>query len=235
MKMDNVLFAVAGLLLGAIVGFMFANSVNRNAMQPVAAQVGNSNSASGNPALPADHPPIGAGGGDPASGGMQPQVQQALDKAKNEPQNFDAQVEAASMYAQIGQSEKALPFLEAAAKLNPTDTTSQIDLGNAFFDSNKFEDAEKWYTKALEKDPKNVNVRTDLGLTFYLRTPKQIDRAIEEYKKSLAINPDHEITLQNLALAYDETGKKDELAKTIEQLKKVNPDNPAVKKYEGKN
>ncbi|MBV9216754.1 MAG: hypothetical protein JO053_11310, partial [Acidobacteria bacterium] len=60
-----------------------------------------------------------------------------------------------------------------------------------------------------------------------------LDRAIQEYKASLAINPDHELTLQDLAAAYKAAGNKEELAKTVAHLKQVNPKNEAIAKYEG--
>ena len=141
---------------------------------------------------------------------------------------------AADLYYQIQRFDEAAKFYEAAAKLKPSDAEPMIKAGNAYFDSEKYEQAEKWYTQALQKDPKNINVRTDLGLTFFLRSPRNIDRAIKEYKISLSMNPEHEITLQNLALAFSENGDKASLEATLEQLKKVNPDNPVIKKSESK-
>ena len=85
----------------------------------------------------------------------------------------------------------------------------------------------------MQKDPKNVNVRTDLGLTFFLRSPRDIDMAIKQYKISLSIDPNHETTLQNLALAYDEKGDKENFLSAIENLKKINPNNPILKKTDG--
>ena len=105
-----------------------------------------------------------------------------------------------------------------------------IKAGNAYFDAEKFEQAEKWYEVALQKEPKNIDVRTDLGLTFFLRTPREVDRAIKEYKTSLGIDPDHEITLQNLALAYTEKGDKENFKATFDRLKQVNPNNPVITK-----
>ena len=75
MKKENIMFAIIGLLVGLIVGFMFANNINRSAINqmPVASTTGatSSNSQSGNPALPADHPPIGtSSGGDSNAGGV---------------------------------------------------------------------------------------------------------------------------------------------------------------------
>ncbi|MEP6787029.1 MAG: tetratricopeptide repeat protein [Acidobacteriota bacterium] len=232
MKKDNVMFGVLGLLVGLIVGFMFANSVNRSAASPSASSTAAAPIATGNnPALPPDHPPLGtSSGSDAPQGASQPQVTAAIDKAKAEPQNFEAQMTAADLYYQIQRFEEAAKFYEAANKLKPADSESMIKAGNAYFDGEKYDQAEKWYLRALEKEPKNINVRTDLGLTFFLRSPRDIDHAVKEYKTSLAIDPNHEITLQNLALAYSENGDKEALRDTIEKLKKVNPNNPAIAK-----
>ena len=136
---------------------------------------------------------------------------------------------AADLYYQIQRFDDARKFYEAANKLKPADAEPLVKLGNVNFDLKKFEEAEKWYNAALKKDPKQVSVRTDYGLTFFLRTPPDVDRAISEYQTSLGIDPNHEITLQNLVVAYREKGDVENARKTLERLAKVNPDNPAVK------
>ncbi len=230
------MFGVFGLIVGLVIGFMGANSLNRSQggqITPAAAPGSTGSTAAGNPNLPADHPPIGTSGADqPASGAPLPQVTAAIDKAKQQPQSYEAQMTAADLYYQIQRFEDAAKFYEIAAKLKPGESEPVIKAGNAYFDGEKYEQAEKWYMQALQKDPKDINVRTDLGLTFFLRTPRDIDRAIKEYKTSLEADPNHEITLQNLALAYTENGDKESLVKTLERLKKVNPNNPVVKKAE---
>src|SRR4029079_18855879 len=50
MNRENLLFAIIGLLLVFIVGFMFASSMSQRATQ----------TASASQSLPADHPPIGS-------------------------------------------------------------------------------------------------------------------------------------------------------------------------------
>jgi tetratricopeptide (TPR) repeat protein len=165
---------------------------------------------------------------------MDPKVSSAIEKARSDPKNFEAQMTAADLYYQIQRYDEAVKFYETASSLKPADTEPMIKAGNAYFDSDKFEDAEKWYLRVLDKDPKNIGVRTDLGLTFYLRTPRDVDRAIKEYKASLAINPDHEVTLQNLALAYRDKGDTENQRATIEKLKKINPKNELVTNPNGK-
>lgn len=239
MKKDNLMFGVFGLIVGLVIGFVFANSVNRTAAVatpsgPVPGSTGTS--LSGNPALPPDHPPLGTSSGDMGNtpGEIVPQVAAAIEKAKNEPKNFEAQMTAADLYYQIQRYDEAAQFYEAATKLKPADPEPMIKLGNSLFDAEKFVEAEPWYTKALEKEPKNINVRTDLGLTFYLRQPRDVDRAITEYKAALVIDPEHEITLQNLTLAYNEKGDTANYDQTLNKLKQVNPQNPIVLKSEGK-
>jgi tetratricopeptide (TPR) repeat protein len=248
MKKDNVMFGVIGLLVGLIVGFIVTNSMNRSALSaaPLPTTTAGALDANANTSqLPPNHPPIGSNGGDAnaaggAGGGPLPQVQAAIDKAKQSPQDYEAQMTAADMYYQIRRFDEAATYYEAAVKIKPGDKEALVKLGDAYFDSaetaseagdqttanTKFPIAEKWYTEALAKDPKDVSVRTDLGLTFFLRQPRDIDRAIKEYKASLAIDPKHEVTLQNLAIAYREQGNMAEYQKTADLLKSVDPKNP---------
>jgi len=99
MTKDNILFSIIGVLLGFIIGFMFANNANQQAIRPRAAQA---STAQGN--LPADHPQIPSNAvkdqADSQQGAM-PQVQAAIDKARNEPDNFEAQKQAGMMFYQI--------------------------------------------------------------------------------------------------------------------------------------
>ncbi len=231
MNKESIMFGVAGLFVGSIIGFFGANSLNRSAAGQSTAAAPSTMAASGNPGnLPPDHPPIGATSGDQTQSGPLPQITEAIEKARAEPQNYEAQMTAADLYYQIQRFDDAAKLYDIAVKLKPAETEPLIKAGNAYFDGEKYEQAEKFYLQALQKNPKDINVRTDLGLTFFLRAPRDIDRAIKEYKTSLAIDPNHEITLQNLALAYTENGDKENLVKTLENLKKVNPNNPVILK-----
>ncbi len=231
MRKENIMFGVFGLILGLVVGFVFANSVNKTVpcSSPAMANV----AGPANPAIPPDHPPLGGQTGDATQTAPIPQVMESIDKAKQQPQNYEAQMTAADLYYQIQRFEDAANLYEAANKLKPNEAEPMIKAGNAHFDAEKYEVAEKWYLMALEKEPRNINVRTDLGLTYFLRTPRDVDRAIKEYNVTLGIDPQHEITLQNLALAYSEKNDRENLKATVEKLKKVNPQNPAVTRLEG--
>jgi tetratricopeptide (TPR) repeat protein len=224
MTKDKIIFGVIGLAIGLVVGFLFANNVNRTST--LSNDTSGSNVASGsNTFLPPDHPPIGQTDSG-AEGRALPEVTAAIEKARNAPQDFEAQMTAGDLYYQIQRLDEAIEFYEKANQLRPDDNEPLIKLGNTYFDAKRYEDAERTYAAVLKRTPNDVNVRTDLGLTFFLRNPRDLDRAIKEYVAALAIEPEHEITLQNLAVAYKEKGDVQNLRQTMDRLGRVNPSNP---------
>lgn len=222
MNKENILFGMVGLLLGLIVGFMFANSVNQSAVTPAVAGGAMTQNAN----LPAGHPQIPAG----QQADSMPEIQAAVEQAKKEPDSFDAQIKAAELYYGVERYDSAIEYLERANKLKPDDYVTLVNLANAYFDSGKYKEAEKWYTTALGKQADDVNVRTDLGLTFMFRESPDYDRAIQEFQRSLQINPNHSQTLQNLTVAYTKKGDAEKAKSTLAQLESVNPGNSALPK-----
>ena len=73
-----------------------------------------------------------------------------------------------------------------------------MQLGNLYFDAERFDDAVKWYEEALTIDPQNVNASTDLGIAYYYTN--QPDRALAQFDRSLAIDPKHSKTLLNIGI-----------------------------------
>lgn len=219
MSKENVLFVIIGLLGGLIIGFVFANSVNQRAV-PIAGQ------AAPNAAFPAGHPEVP---GQP-TGGTQPEIQAAIDQARNEPNNFEAQIKAAEFYYQIQRFDGALEFLKRANELKPESRDVIVNLANAYFDSGKYEEAEKWYTTALAKKADDINVRTDLGLTYIFREKPDYDRAIEEFQQSLKLEPNHPQTLQNLTIAYTKKGDSTNANQTLSKLEAFDPTNQSLSK-----
>lgn len=230
MKKETLLPALIGLAAGLVVGFITANSLNKTGYEGATSPI--SERGIDGQTMPANHPAIGTSAGQ-TTGGALPQVTEAIEKAKNEPNNFEAQMTAGDLYYQIQRFEDAANFYEAASKLRPADIEPVTKLGNSLFESEKYAEAEKQYLKVLAKEPKNINVRTDLGLTFFLREPPDLDRAIKEYNTTLETDPVNEIALQNLTLAYRKAGEAANANSTIERLKKVNPANPLIAKSEG--
>ncbi len=88
--------------------------------------------------------------------------------------------------------------LTAAAEQRPQDAAVRVELGNLYFDAERYPDAVRWYQAALDLDPRNVNASTDLAVSFYYMN--QPDRALEQFQKSLTIDPRHTKTLLNMGI-----------------------------------
>lgn len=220
---ENILFCLVGLFAGLLVGFMFANSVNQG-QQTTAATTSAASSMPGAGNMPAGHPPTGA------NGGSSEEVQAAIEKARGEPDNFEAQIKAAEMFYQIQRFEGAIEFLKQAAKIKPDDYTTLVNLGNAYFDSSKFDEAEKTYAEALVKKPDDVDVRTDLGLSFAFRPQPDYERAIKEFETVLAKDPKHTLALQNLVVAHTKKGDAAGANAALARLEAADAKNSAIAK-----
>ena len=222
MNKQNLLFIIIGLLAGFIGGFVLANSLNRSAgLQNSTAQI----PVSGAPSNPQTQ---SVSIKENQGGAMIPEIAATLEKADKEPNNFNAQIQAGQMYARIQNTEKANEFLQKAVAAHQDIFQDLATLGNGFFDLKNYEEAEKWYSKALEKNPDDVDVRTDLGSSFMERANPDIDRAIREYQTSLAKNPNHENTLFNLALALTRKGDSAGAQEALARLEKTNPASPLI-------
>ncbi len=227
MSKENILFVIIGLLAGLIIGFMFANSVNQRSVvgsSAPGAPVSNTSLPPGHPEIPPDQ------GTSPQSMAAVPEVQAAIEKARSEPENFEAQMKAAELYNQIQRFDGAVEFLTRANQLKPNDYDVIVQLGNSNFDADKYDEAEKWYTQALTRKADDVDVRTDLGLTFIFRQPPNYDRAIQEFKRSLEVDPNHVQTLQNLTVAYTKKRDGANAKLTLAKLESLDPTNSAIQK-----
>jgi tetratricopeptide (TPR) repeat protein len=88
--------------------------------------------------------------------------------------------------------------LKAAADRQPSDPAPRAQLGNLYFDAERYDDAIKWYGDALKLSPNDVNVSTDLGVCYYYTN--QPDKALEQFDRSLKLDPKHAKTLLNVGV-----------------------------------
>src|SRR5919109_3185539 len=63
--------------------------------------------------------------------------------------------------------ESRVQALENVIRSDPKNATARVQLGDAYFDAERYPDAIKWYEDALRVDPKNVDASTDLGISYY--------------------------------------------------------------------
>jgi tetratricopeptide (TPR) repeat protein len=181
---ENFLFAIIGVLLGFIVGFMLHGVMSQRDAERTAAATQQRQQ------LPADHPPIDNAGGADQQQSMQ-QVQETIARARSNPKDFDAQIMAARLEFQIGQFEEAIKFLLAANQIKPDDYDVLLWLGAANLEANHLDAAEKWYKAAQVKNSKDISVAASLAFISLQRGDvKSAERAIANLERLSPDSPD---------------------------------------------
>jgi cytochrome c-type biogenesis protein CcmH/NrfG len=102
--------------------------------------------------------------------------------------------------------EGKVQSLQTIIKSDPKNVGAYVQLGNAYFDAERYADAIKWYEESIKLDPKNPDASTDLGVSYYYSG--RTDEALKQFEYSLKLNPKHAKTLFNkgIVLAF---GKRD--------------------------
>jgi cytochrome c-type biogenesis protein CcmH/NrfG len=172
MKAESIVFAVAGMCFGVILGWVIASQQAGGRPVPVA-----------------------------AAQATAPAATQGTGNTRQPPPLDDAKVQG----------------LATILKSDPKNAGAALQLANTYFDAERYTDAIKWYEQALQLKPDDPDASTDLGVSYYYTG--QADRALQQFDKSLKLNPKHTKTMlnQGIVLAF---GKRD-LAAAAEAWKKV--------------
>jgi tetratricopeptide (TPR) repeat protein len=94
--------------------------------------------------------------------------------------------------------ETQVSALKSVAEREPRNASPRAALGNLYFDAERYEDAIKWYTEALKLSPSDIDVSTDLGVSFYYTN--RPDEALTQFGVSLRLDPKHAKTLLNMGI-----------------------------------
>ena len=119
--------------------------------------------------------------------------QRDLEAARNEAEKWQAQAEMPPVL-----DEAQVTALRNIAEKDPANVQSRVQLGNMYFDAERYQDAIQWYEAALKLNPNDADVSTDLGVCFYYTN--QADRAVLQMEESLRISPRHLKTMLNLGI-----------------------------------
>ena len=121
--------------------------------------------------------------------------------------------------------EARVQSLMTVIKNDPKNAGAAVQLGNTYFDAERYADAIKWYEEGLRLDPASADASTDLGVSYYYSG--QTDRALQRFEESLKLDPGHTKTLLNkgIVLAF---GKEDLAGAQAawKQVVELAPDSP---------
>jgi len=160
----------------------------------------------GSQSLAPPAPPVAATQPSPATGGMSGTGEQmpTLDQMK------------------VMADKKAEPLLEKL-KADPKNSDLLIQIAKIYRSTHQFKQAAVYYGKALELDPKNVPVRTEMASCMYY--DGDTDGAISQLQQALQYSPKDANSLFNLGMIKWH-GKQDNkgAVEAWQQLLKSNPE-----------
>ena len=227
MEKKTLLLVIVAALGGLIGGFLLANSMNRSEMNALRSQA----------VAPAANSPQATKANDDT---LSPEeIKAKIDEADQNADNFAFQKNLGVglyRYAAMKQDEKIMVeaerILTRAAKLDAKDFDVLVALGNSEFDlgffkkeNAGFERARATYIKALEVKPNDLDVQTDLGLTYFLSEPADNAKAAMTLEKVIAADPKHSRSMQFLVQSYTKLGRIADAEKMLARLKEIEPKN----------
>jgi tetratricopeptide (TPR) repeat protein len=223
MDKNGILLSVVTLLVGFIGGFFLANSLNRAELSASRANIQPSpNTATEKQSQEPSLSPA--------------EIKAKVDQADANPTDFKFQKDLgiglyryASMKQDVAALDDVARILERAASIEPKDADVLTNLGNAYFDIGfakkdmaNFEKARELYKRSLAlKDDEEV--RTDLGVSYYVQPQPDYAKAAAELQKVVQANPRHRRSMHFLAQVYTDQGKFAEAEKIVMKLKEISP------------
>ena len=116
---------------------------------------------------------------------------------------------------------EAIPFYEKVIAKNPKSYKLYNNIGDIYFNQEKFEDAEKAYKKILEYYPKDFNA---LAFSGEIKFKKQnFEEALKYYLRAHEIKPDNLELNFHMGICYAYTGQFEKAEKHFKHDLSINP------------
>lgn len=229
MNKNKYLVGLIGLAVGFAISFFLTTNYNKN-----------------NPSMAAVQPLPGmaAGAGAPSAGNQQAMmgnVAATIEKAKNNPKDFTAQIDAAKVYSQIDRAGDAVEYLKKAYTIDPKKFSKEGDpelqgalvyVSQYYMEQQNYPEAEIWLRRSAEIEPDQSTLYVAIADTLIQRQPPEPDKAIQELQRALKADPNSAHALGHMVEAY--ALKKDARAAedALNRLKQADSSNQRIASLE---
>lgn len=166
---------------------------------------------------------------------MMAAVRSIIEKAKNNPRDFEAQVAAASAFDQIGRAAETVDYLKKAYEIDPQEAARQQIpefIAEWSLKERKYDDAETWFRTALQHDPSNPDILRELGTTFLEREPPDVDKGIQYIQSALKAKPNDSHTLLHLVQAHLMRRDAEQADAALRRMKEIDPTDQNIRTLE---
>ncbi|MDD5449446.1 MAG: tetratricopeptide repeat protein [Candidatus Omnitrophica bacterium] len=116
-------------------------------------------------------------------------------------------------------------FYERTLKYAPRSTNVLINLGTAYDNMGRKEEAIAMFKKAIEINPDQAAAYNNLGIVY--NKMERMEKSVAMFNKALELNPNDAKIYSNLGSAYDKMGKKEEAVAMFKKAMEINPDQPS--------
>ena len=123
--------------------------------------------------------------------------------------------------AREGHTGAAIGYFQEALKLSPDHVIALDNLGGAYRQQKRWDDARKTYERALEINSNDPEANYGLGMVFAQND--DTERAFDSLRKALELRPVYPEALNNLGILYLRTHRRDEAVATFEQCIRAAP------------
>jgi tetratricopeptide (TPR) repeat protein len=120
-----------------------------------------------------------------------------------------------------GHTAEAIPYFQEALRLNPDHAIALDNLGNAYRQQKRWDDARKVLERAVKVSPQDPEANYSLGMVFAQLDDS--DRAYEYLQRALKFRPGYPEALNNLGVLYLRTRRRNEAVASFEECIRVAP------------
>jgi len=176
MRADSIVFAVAGVLFGVIVGWVLGSQQARTTVPaaPVAqATAQGAAQQPGSQAIPLD----------------QERVRALESVAQQNPRDAQPRMQLGNMYFDAEQYPQAISWYEQAFALDAKDPNLSTDLGVAYYYTNQPDRSIKQFEHSLSVDPKHTKTLLNMGIVRAFGK-QDLQGAAQAWEQVVAIAPD---------------------------------------------
>jgi tetratricopeptide (TPR) repeat protein len=169
LKSESIVFAVAGMCFGVILGWVIGTQ-QADGRAPVAATPSAQQQQQG--------PVLDEG-----------RVQALTTIVESDPKNASAHVQLANVYFDAERWEDAIQWYERALVLDPNNADVSTDLGVSYYYTNRPDQALAHFERSLKIDPKHTKTLLNKGIVLAFGK-QDLRAAAEEWKKVVELAPD---------------------------------------------
>jgi tetratricopeptide (TPR) repeat protein len=123
--------------------------------------------------------------------------------------------------AREGHTDEAVAYFQKALQLSPDHSIALINLGSAYRQTKRWEDARKIYEHALAVNPNNADANYGIGMVYAQN--ENTGEAFNSLQKALKLRPAYPEALNNLGILYLRTQRRDQAVASFEECIRVAP------------